>query len=433
MEISPQIQEIKVGSIDEVEWLKIRQTPDDPDTEQEALHHLGLSMKLPASQRSSATAAAAPQLQIATPCPAVHDNDPTWGEAFLDMPVGQLAPVRVIRYPQELNRFGKDYGLIFGYRRWYAAKQEGLPTIKAQILLITAEEYHDPKIIFHLQLMGFTENLAREPLTRSDYYKAVKRLKAQYDKAHPETTTRFKHLIQEKDTSGKFQKPTRKAPESFAKKLRKITKKSKTSIENDIQIAEFLNLAIFDRRYATPLKKSAALLLTQLPQEEQTTILDELAAKGKPFTIHNIETAIAKSKAKHSTPTPIGNTNRHHRKLTVNPDSGVTADSPKSKQLHAPSKHTVEPIPTPHDRFPNLTLVPTITKLCLDLRQHYPWNLTTIEAELPSLADLASASQLLVDYLREQRIALRDQDGKTTTRKGAGLPNATQPKHAHAH
>lgn len=311
-----------------------------------------------------------------------HNNDPTWGEALLNMPIGQLAPVRVIRYPQELNRFGKDYGLIFGYRRWYAAKQEGQPTIKAQIILLTAEEYHDPKIIFQLQLMGFTENLAREPLTRFDFYKAVNRLKAQYDKAHPETTTRFKHLTQDKDTSGKFQKPTRKAPDTFANKLRKITKKSKSTIQEDIQIAELLNLAIFDRRYATPPKKSAALVLTQVEQEQQTVILNDLAAKSKPFTIQNIQAAIAKLKGKHSPDNAIGKPNNSNRKSTVTAESAVTADSPKSKDLHHVS--VLQQFPTPQDGYPHLTLVPTITKLCLDLRQHYPWNLTTIERRVAS-------------------------------------------------
>lgn len=237
MQIDRDIKDIPLNDIDEIEWLKIRQM-EDRDAGHDDLTYLGLSMATPTL----------PTDQSST------DNPISWEDFLLRMPVGQLAPVRVIRYPLEFRlSLPKDYGLVFGYRRWHAAKQQGLTTIKAQVIHLSIEEYRNNKIKFFLLLMGFTENAEREPLSGTEYLKAVKRLKDKYEAIYPKSSKRFKHLTQDRNTKGHFGQTNRQKPPNFNRAFRKIIKKSQQRIDEDIQIADLLTSAILNDRYKDPI------------------------------------------------------------------------------------------------------------------------------------------------------------------------------------
>lgn len=385
MQLEPQIRDIPLNSIDEIAWLKIRQM-EDRDSEDPNLTYLGLSMAT----------------KSATPADPSNADDPTsWEDFLLQMPAGQLAPVRVIQYPPELKlSLPKDYGLIFGYRRWHAATQRGLTTIKAQIIHLSFEEYRNDKIKFALLLMGFTENAEREPLTGTDYFKAVKRLKDKYEAIYPESSKRFKHLTQSRNTKGRFAQTSGPAPTTFNKALRTITKKSQQRIDEEIQIANLLTSAILSDRYKGSINKSVALVLAKLSNDQQITILDQLTTQGLPITIANIESAIH-----HSQPQPIGNPDRpetNDRKVTVKPDSGTTANLNDINDL---AKTAITPS-NGSARLPDLTMVKATIALCLDLRHHFGWTPAAISEALPIFDDLLSASQVLADYLRREKAIL---------------------------
>jgi len=63
-----------------------------------------------------------------------------------------------------------------------------------------------------------------------------------------------------------------------------------------------------------------------------------------------------------------------------------------------------------HHDIPDLDLIKTTTKLCVDLRLHFPWSLASIQECLPFLSDLASASDLLVNHLERQKFLLQQGD-----------------------
>lgn len=398
MQIERDIKDIPLNSIDEIEWLKIRQI-ENQGAEDNNLTYLGLSMA------TNATAPAAPKSA---------DHPTSWEDFLLRMPVGQLAPVRVIRYPHELQPLPKDYGLVFGYRRWHAAKQRGLTTIKAQVIHLSIEEYRDDKTKFYLLLMGFTENTEREPLSGMEYFKAVKRLKDKYETIYPDSSKRFKHLTQGRNPKGHFTQANRQAPPSFNKVLRKITKKSQRRIEEDVQLADLLNRAILDDRYQKTITKSAALTLARIPHDQQIAVLDQLVASNLPFTINNIETAIHKSQHQ-----GIGIPNRPDRQPTVNADSALTAQPHNSHHLAAGDIQTLRShdrqFPAGHNSLPDLTIVKAVVKLCLDLRHRFIWTPTTIEEALPIFDDLLSASQVLVDYLRHEKAVIQNRTCRTPT------------------
>jgi len=395
MQLEPQIRDIPLNSIDEIEWLKIRQM-EDRDSEDPNLTYLGLSMAT----------------KSATPADPSNADDPTsWEDFLLQMPAGQLAPVRVIQYPPELKlSLPKDYGLIFGYRRWHAATQRGLTTIKAQIIHLSFEEYRNDKIKFAMLLMGFTENAEREPLTGTDYFKAVKRLKDKYEAIYPESSKRFKHLTQSRNTKGRFAQTSGPAPTTFNKALQKITKKSQRRIEEEIQIANLLTSTILSDRYKGSINKSVALVLAKLPDDQQIAVLDQLTAQGLPITIANLEAAIHQSQ-----PQPIGHSDTpatNDRNVTVNAESALTA-SPNDINDLAPT-----PIMPSNDgaRLPDLTMVKAIITLCLDLRHRFAWTPAAIGEALPIFDDLMSASQTLADYLRHEKAIL---DGHISRTPGA--------------
>jgi hypothetical protein len=414
VQIDRDIKDIPLNDIDEIEWLKIRQM-EDRDAEHDDLTYLGLSIAT----------------RTATPADPSSADDPTsWEDFLLRMSVGQLAPVRVIRYPPEVQlSLPKPYGLVFGYRRWHAAKQRGLTTIKAQVIHLSIEEYRDNKTKFFLLLMGFTENAEREPLTGTDYLKAVRRLKDKYEAIYPKSSNRFKHLTQDRSTKGHFASTNGQKPPNFNKVLRKITKKSQRRIEEDIQIADLLTSAMLDDRYKEPINKSVALLLAKISHEQQIAILDRLATQHLPFTIKNIESAINQCQRQ-----SIGTPNTNDRKRTVNAESALTADPNDSNDLagivHPPSRNTVH-VP-PHSALPDLTLAKTAIKLCLDLRHRFSWTPSAIKEALPIFGDLMSASQALADYLRHEQAILDGHISRTPSTSTAHGSNGDS-KHVLKH
>ncbi len=408
MEIEQKVRDIKLDDIDEIEWLKIRQISNSHKDERDALHHLGLSM---ATQRAT------------TPSqPASQHTPANWEDHFLSTPIGQLAPIRVIRYPHELKlSLPKDYGLVFGYRRVFAAKQQGLTTIQAQVIHLTPDEYRGDKIRLYLQLMAFAENAEREELAYSDYFKAIKRLKDKYEATYPESSKRFKHLTQSRDAKGHFGHTDKQAPSSFNKELRKIIRKNPRTIREDFQVGNFLTYAVLTERYKELPNKSASLVLSQIPCNQQIVILDQLVAQHLPFTIKNIEAAVVKYRQ-----SAIGISDTSDRKVTVTADSAVTASPNKSNRL---GHNGIQAPSTAYDTLPDLTIVATVINLCLDLRHRFTWTPTTTCEALPIFDDLLSASQILADYLRHEHAMLRKRTSHTAPQNNGANKGAL----AHAH
>lgn len=348
MEIEPHVKTLKLSEIEEIAWLKLR---DRTDT----LHQLGLSIR---------------------PCaPPPHPTSDTNLETLvLQLSVGQLAPIRVLRYPLELHHYGPPYGLIFGYRRYQAAKKANLDTIQAQVIHLTAQEYEDPTIRLMLLVMAFAENAHREPLTSTDYYHALQRLKDKYESLYPAASKRFKHLTQARNHQGQLASKSRQNPPSFTKLARTITGKDERRIREDIQLADIFTRALLQHRYEQPITKSALLILNRVPPEQQTAVLQQLESQHLPPTVENIEQAIAQSRrAKPQSQTPEPRQQQEKPTLTL------------------PDLHTVK----------------TVTKLCLDLRNNFPWTPAAVQQALPIFTDLALASQTLTDYLKQQAVSLQ--------------------------
>jgi len=78
---------------------------------------------------------------------------------------GQLEPVRA--RPALTAEHGKPYELVFGYRRYAAAAQLGLPTLRCEVCEVSDEE---------LPLIQLAENLPRESMTPIQVARALEQL-----------------------------------------------------------------------------------------------------------------------------------------------------------------------------------------------------------------------------------------------------------------
>jgi hypothetical protein len=348
MEIEQHVRTLKLSEIEEIIWLKLRNKTN-------TLHQLELSIR---------------------PCapPATPSNGNSLEELMLRLSVGQLAPIRVLRYPLELHHYGPPYGLIFGYRRYQATKKANLDTIQAQVIHLTAQEYDDPTVRLMLLLMAFAENAHREPLSSTDYYHALQRLKDKYESIFPAASRRFKHLTQAHNHQGQFAPKTRQNPPSFTKLARTITGKDERRIREDIQLADIFTRALLQHRYEQPITKSALLTLNRISPEQQTAVLQQLESQHLPPTVENIEQAIARS--------------RRAKPQSQSPEPRQQQEKPT---LTLPDLHTVK----------------TVTKLCLDLRNNVPWTPAAVQQALPIFTDLVLASQTLTDYLKQQAVSLQ--------------------------
>lgn len=351
MEIEPHVKTLKLSEIEEIAWLKLR---DKTDT----LHQLGLSIG---------------------PCaPPPHPTSDTNLETLmLQLSVGQLAPVRTLRYPLELHHYGPPYGLIFGYRRYLAAKQAKLDTIQAQVIHLTAQEYEDAAVRFLLLLMAFAENTHREPLSNIDYYRALQRLKDKYEALCPAASKQLKHLTQTRTNRGQFTSMTQKRPPNFTKLAQTVTGKSERRIREDIQLADLLTRGILATRYEQPVGKKALLAFDRLPEEKQAATLEQLQSQHLPLSVKNIARATDSS-----------------RRTTHKP--GTPESCPQRE--------------TPVLELPDLDAVQAVTKLCLHLRNNFHWTPATVAQALPLFTDLALASQALTDHLRRHTSSSQNRD-----------------------
>src|SRR5574337_158064 len=333
MQIEQHVKTLKLSEIEEIVWLKLR-------TKSDALHHLDASIR------------------PYTPPPAPTTTDSV-EDLMLQLSVGQLCPVRVIFYPTNLHRYGPSYGLIFGYRRYQAAKEAKLNTIQAQVIHLSAEEYQDPTIRFMLLLMAFTENAQRAPLSSIEYYEALHKLKEKYEALYPAASKKLKHTAQTRIKSGQFASTKHKRPPSFTKFAKAITGKNEQRIREDIQIADLLTQGVLTDRYDTPITKSALLATHRSKPSQQTT-------------------------------PPI--------------------DPSPSSQQHEP----------PALELPDLNTIQATTRFCLQLRNEFQWTPETIAHALPILTDLMLASQMLTDHLKHHAPPLqkcRITTTSTTTHK----------------
>jgi hypothetical protein len=367
MEIDERIHNIPVGQIDEIEWLRLRQTPTDASQEKLAIKALGRSVRDP---RQAGAPQAGPKAGLQTALRQAFsprkgadcDDNP-----FASLPVGQLAPIRVIRYPTDLPRFGKSYGLVFGYRRLQAAKAEGIPAIQAQVIVLTAQEYQSPEVRLWLRVMGVAENIHREPLSTYDMAAAWKQLKEQYETLYPDTSHRAPHLRQQRDKKGQLRGPSASAKRSpFARHASRWSGVSERTIDEYIQIAEDINNAILDDLIQARVTKSAALALAKVPGEDQPKVLEALSSKGKPFTVENIETAAQ----------------RHLERKPGRPAASNDNETPP---------------------LPDLSIWWEAAKLCMDLLHRFDWSPRTRDAALPAVAHLHGASGSLYRKLCQEK------------------------------
>ncbi len=192
MKIDKQLQKIAPDDIELMDWLPVKYAPKDT---------AGRSAKFIPTLEMVAALPAFPQ-----PC--------------------------VLRYPGGIQKSGKSYGLVSGYRPWQGARQRHLPAIRAQVLHVTPEEYHDPQF-------------------RARLYLAAN-------------------------------------PPPFKEFLRRTTSKSERTIYRQLSIGDRLHKQLLD----TPLSQAARLALIQVPADEQPAVLAELEHTQRRFTAQNIRTAI---------------------------------------------------------------------------------------------------------------------------------------------
>ncbi len=294
MEIEAKIQVIPTSQIEEIEWLKLRQGHDNAEHEKEARAVLGRSLRDP--RHLSPPSPGTPK-GATTTHGALNFNitklEQFTEDLFSALPVGQLAPIRVIRYPTDLDRFGKPYGLVFGYRRLRAAKAEGLPTIQAQVVQVTAEEYRNPQMRFWLRLMGFSENTNREPLTGLEMAAALKRLRDAFESLYPQASYKAKHTTRARTAKGHLAEQNKIRPTRFSRMASRLGGVSERTVRHYVQMSDDLGDAILERLIQKRADTAAAASLAKLPQNDRERVLDQLDAEQRPITRHTIKTAAA--------------------------------------------------------------------------------------------------------------------------------------------
>lgn len=201
MEIDNQLQNISPHDIELIDWLPVKFAPKDT---------AGRSAKfVPTLEMAMAVRALFPQMTMSS-----------------DM-------VYVLRYPNTIQKSGKSYGLVSGYRRWQGAVKRRLQSVSSKVIHATLEEYEDQGFRAWLCLMA-TQPRLNAMLSRT---------------IHKSERTAYRHN----------------------------------------SIAERLDEQLSNRS----LSQAAMLALIRVPVDEQSAVLEELARTQRRLTAENIRTAIS--------------------------------------------------------------------------------------------------------------------------------------------
>lgn len=362
MEIDPQVREIPIASIQLIEWFPTRSA----DSHRLELDQLSASMKPITTPRSGQgpipRSGQLPGSLIDIPS-ALHD---TLDRSLLALPMGQLAPIRVLKDPKEVSD-AKDYGLIFGYRRLLAAKQAGLATIHATIVRVSWDEYKDPSIRFRLVLMSFTENMSTVPLPEGDRIRMLSDIRTRYNALFPARVGKGSNPT---NNRGRFTSAPSSAPPRFDAAAAAVLNQRPQRIREDLQLADRLNSDLLDWLTDGSLTRSAALALAKVSPEQQTHVLNALARKQQPLTTANIDQAISQITRDRM------------------PESGIRSDTPP----HAPSDSTPSP--------PDLTIFSYATRHAITLRKDYQWTPEAASNALQTVFYAMTALDLLDQQLK---------------------------------
>ncbi len=189
MHFNPNPRDIAVKDIEPLP-LTLQRYHGDSKTEARIIRLIGRSMRPlfpPSPTNHSPQNGDDPKPTISI---RVDDDIVDLEEGLLALPMGQIAPIRLLKYPEGLDGFHKPYGLIFGNLRYEGAKAEGLETLQAQVLTCTLEEYQKPFLEFILRAWAYMENELRLMLDRRDRGDGMTALREAYDEIAPKKTTR---------------------------------------------------------------------------------------------------------------------------------------------------------------------------------------------------------------------------------------------------
>lgn len=140
--------------------------------------------------------------------------------------------VGVLRYPGGIQKSGKLYGLVCGYRRWQGAMKQRLPEISAQVIHATLGEYEDQGFRVWLCLVA----------------------------NHPRYSVMLSQTINKSERT--------------AYRLNTIS------------------CRLHEQLIDTPMSQAAQLALIRVPADEQMAVIDELERTQRGFTAQNIRAAI---------------------------------------------------------------------------------------------------------------------------------------------
>lgn len=402
MHLDPRLVPIKVSEIEEISWLHYRRTSDDKARESQALRMLGNSLTPPVSGGNGRPSQPPePSVPLLPP--------PTRAEDFSDdllskIAIGQLSAIRVIRFPSDLIGH-KPYGLVFGYRRWEAAKLKGLPTLDAQVLILTSEEYRSERINLLLRLMAIGENEHREPLSARDRMFALKDCLERFQLLYPNVAPKRGRPASAPSAVAKSTTPAaesasaKRSPhptsrsasdttptprpgsrEHFLVVASKVTNRSKKTIERDLYLADLLSRSLYTRMLHKNLTPKALSQLVRLPEKQQIDLLRR-TPKSTPITTATIRAELAKQSGTDPLPAAHPLAPRpvcHHCKTCRITDA--PADCPQVSTI--------------------IAQLQIAAVLCSDLNLHFKWTPLLRDLLLPHLSRLATAAQTLEGDLR---------------------------------
>lgn len=388
------IVQIPVNQIDEIPCLNVRRHPVGiPADQKESLLALGRSMLRPTA--ASPGASRTPHLNFNPTSNATAFSDGPPGQKPIDLSVGQVQPIRVLKYPPEMAVTNKPYGLICGYRRWRAARLVGITALDAQVMSLTYEEYRGDEWNLLLRLMSLTENDQREPLSPIDRMLTLRDLKERYYLIYPgakkvgrppsAARTPDAVLPPDKQPLKGYDKP------SFTAFAAENTGRSETAIKYDLLLAERLAAASFDLMARNSLTPGAARQLIRLPRGRQTDIINALTRRGLEVTERTIREENARFE--HAL-----------QKATNGPEASgpelPTALRPLTACNDCPTCHLeTDPMACTHFKKASEHLE-VAAMLCLDLHYRFSWSEAAIKQVLDHVSTLAEAAKSLEHHLR---------------------------------
>lgn len=374
MDVESQVRDIPVGDIQSVDWLTQR-----AHAGLNALQISDLQESLQPFNTPKTGIGPAPRpgqgLVIGGPKPipaTIHDD---LEASLARIPLGQLAPIRLMRFPYEIPHL-QPYGLVFGLRRLSAAKAAGIKVIQAQVVTMTAAEYNDHSCRFRLMLMAFCENTHRLALKEGDYIRNLKALKACYHAIHPlasRSTTPVRGA--QGRIVGNAPKPA--TERSFVSEMAEHEGVTERAIRKKLFLAEHVVDDALDLLSDGVITQTAALALAKAPPEQQIPILNAIAQQGLPFTSDTITQVVAS----HSRPAP------HDRPST---NGNRTANGNGHHNVHQLL-----------DTVPDLTLFKYVTRQAINLKKEHVWTPEAASQAIDTIAVAAVALERLEDHVRE--------------------------------